>query len=94
MIAKGYYVIRSAGPDTIRTASLDSSIRYSCTFDNIPIVRRDEITSNAEYSLIAYAVLGKTKIEALHSKEVDLMYYWDFKRPNFKTERIRGEEFF
>lgn len=94
LIAKVYSVIRSTGPDTVRSASLDSAIRYSCTFENIPIVRRDEIASNTDYSLSSYAVLGKTKIEALHDKEVDLMYYWDFKRPNFKTESIHGEEFF
>lgn len=94
LISKLYYVTQSTSPDTIRSASLDSAMHFSCAFNNIPVARKDEITGTAGYSITSYAVLGKTKIEALNDKEVDLMYYWDFKRPNFKTEKISGSEFF
>jgi hypothetical protein len=93
LINKVYVVIRSAGPDTVRSSSLDSAMVFSSTFSNIPVARKSEVRADADYLIVSYAILGKTKIDALNDKEVDLMYYWDFKRPNFKTEKISGREF-
>lgn len=93
LITRMYTVIRNAKPDTLRTASLDSAIVFSSTFRNVPVARKSELSADAEYSIAAYAVLGKTMVEALNNKEVDLMYYWDFKRPNFRTEPMRGRAF-
>ena len=39
----------------------------------------------------AAPVLGRTRVEALDNKEIDCMYYWNYKRPGFTTSAIRGD---
>lgn len=94
MIAKTYCVTQSTRPDTVCCASLDTAIAASCNFSDIPVAVKKEITHEGSYSINAFAVLGKTRVEALNNKEIDCMYFWDFKRPHFATEKIKGERFF
>ena len=93
MIAKTFSVVQSSRADTVRSASLDSAIGASCVFNNVPLAERRRINRDAFYSVSAFAVLGKTKVAALNNKEIDCMYFWDFKRPSFKTEKIKGAQF-
>jgi hypothetical protein len=93
MIAKSFAVTQSSDKDTIRTASLDSAIDASNNFKRISLIPRTQIKRDARYSVAAFAVLGKTVVEALDNREIDCMYFWDFKRPSFKTEKIKGAQF-
>jgi hypothetical protein len=92
MIAKSFTVMQSQRGDTLRCASIDSAIGASSSFLNVPLAARSGLKRDAFYSVTAFAVLGKTKVEALNNKEVDLMYFWDFKRPSFRTEKIAGAQ--
>jgi hypothetical protein len=93
MIAKSFAVTQSLTGDTMRTGSLDSAITASSDFKSIPLIVRSNIKPDGRYSVTAFAVLGKTVVEALNNKEIDCMYFWDFKRPSFKTEKIKGAQF-
>jgi hypothetical protein len=92
MIRKEYCVKLGESRDTVRFGALDSAARAVCTFRDVPVCLLDALDPAASYYVLAYAVLGKTTVEALHNKPIDLMYYWDYKRPSFRTEPYRGEQ--
>jgi hypothetical protein len=92
MITKRYSVKQSSAQDTLRLIDLDSALTAASSFDNVPVMATGKIDSDREYWLNVYAILGKTRVEALDNKEIDLMYYWDYKRPSIKTEAFTGGE--
>jgi hypothetical protein len=40
----------------------------------------------------AQAILGKVRVEALDNKEIDCMYYWNYKRPGLTIKPISGKQ--
>jgi hypothetical protein len=92
LVGKTYTVSHSRGAEPMRYSALDSALAGAALFREVPVAPIAEIAADHWYHLVIYAVLGKARIEALGNKEVDLMYYWDYKRPMVKTERFKGEE--
>ncbi|MBN2037716.1 MAG: DUF4390 domain-containing protein [Chitinispirillaceae bacterium] len=92
MIAKQYCVTTSVSRDTVCTRSLDTSIRTATSLKNVLLARKKSLTPDKRYTVSLQAILGKTRVEALDDKEIDCMYYWDFKRPGLKTETIPGKK--
>jgi hypothetical protein len=91
LVGKTFTVSRSGGSGPLRVAGLDSAIAVAADFHEVSMVPLGQITADHLYQMVIYAVLGKTRVEALDNKEVDLMYYWDYKRPMIKTEKFKGE---
>ena len=92
MIDKQYCITQSCRSDTLCFGALDSATAVSCSFRGIPVIGKNELKKDGEYTVSMYAVLGKTRVEALNNREIDCMYYWDYKRPSVKTETIGGNE--
>jgi hypothetical protein len=92
IINRRYCVKQSSVPDTVRIANIDSALAEASMFYEVPVITPDRISAGQEYWLNVYAILGKTRIEALDNKEIDLMYYWDYKRPSIKTEAFAGKQ--
>jgi hypothetical protein len=78
----------------MRIANIDTAIAEASMFYEVPVITPERIHADQEYWLNVYAILGKTRIEALGNKEIDLMYYWDYKRPSIKTEAFTGDQLF
>jgi hypothetical protein len=92
LIGKSYSITKSSSPDTVRRSTIDSATAIAGAFVNVPLYEKGRLKAGALYSVNGYAVLGKTKVEALDNKEIDCMYFWNFRRPSFKTEKIPGEQ--
>jgi hypothetical protein len=92
MIAKQYCVTRTVPRDTLCSASMDTAISAATSVRNLVLARKKTLTPGKDYIVTIQAILGKTKVEALDNKEIDCMYYWDFKRPSLKTEPISGTQ--
>ena len=92
--AKRYLVTKSGIADTSLSSGLDSAITAAAVFKGIPLFQLSAIQQNEVYQIEIYAVLGKTRVEALENKEIDLMYYWNYKRPVIRTEKLSGKQFF
>jgi hypothetical protein len=91
MISRRYCITRSSTQDTLWLGTIDSAIAASVTFTGVPVLPRREIKKELSYVFTAQAILGKTRVEALDNKEIDCMYYWNYKRPTFTTSALRGE---
>ena len=92
-VAAIYTVRRSSTRDTLRFASLDSAIEASSAFGNLGLLPVGLIDPQARYAFSIYAVLGKVRVEALKGNEIDLMYYWNYKRPILGTQPVPGAAF-
>lgn len=92
LAAKRFSVAHSRAIEPLAFSTLDSAVAAAGSFLNVPLGTLGQIAADREYQLVIYAVLGKTRVEALDNKEIDLMYYWDYKRPMIKTEKFRGGE--
>jgi hypothetical protein len=92
LVARQYRVFFSPGGDTLIFGSLDSAIAASCSFKNVLLISLDRIREIAAYHIVSFAILGKTRVEALRNREIDLMYYWDFRRPSMKTDEFSGKQ--
>ncbi len=79
-------------PDTARFSSRDSALAAFTRFNNVPALSLEKIQPRGRYSFVIYAILGKTRVEALEGGSLDLMYYWRYRRPLIKTEPFRGSE--
>jgi hypothetical protein len=93
LIHKKFSMTKNAG-DTASFSTLDSALAQACGFSRLSILPLSKVDRNGSYTIISYAVLGKALVEALENHSIDLMYYWNYKRPTIRTERIRGAEFF
>jgi hypothetical protein len=91
MIARRYCVIKSITRDTVWLGTIDSAVAASVSFAEIPVISRKEIRIEQAYVFAAQAILGKTRVEALDNKDIDCMYYWNYKRPTFTTRAIEGK---
>lgn len=94
LINKEYRVTRNFAPDTLVFTAPDSALAAAARFENFAVFGLNKIQKREKYSLNIYAVLGKTRVEALEGHSIDLMYYWDFKRPSARTEPYAGNLFF
>jgi hypothetical protein len=92
-VGKRYCVLKSPGKDTLFLSSLDSAMSAASTITAFPIFPSRLIQANAFYHISLYSILGKTTVEALSNQDMDLMYYWDFKRPSLRTVKYKGETF-
>jgi hypothetical protein len=91
MITRRYCIIKRIARDTVCLGTIDSAVAAAVTFSDIPVISRQEIKKELSYIFTAQAILGKTRVEALDNKEIDCMYYWNYKRPTFTTRAIRGD---
>jgi hypothetical protein len=94
IIEKKYCVKKSIQPDTLLFSSLDSAMSASLAFSNFLIFPVSKVNPHDKYYINMYAILGQAKVEALKNTTIDLMYYWDFKRPSASTEKYDGARFF
>lgn len=92
MVAKRCCVVRSTAPDSLCYSTLDSVMGIAGDFRGVTVARKSSLRKDASYTVTAYAVLGKTLVEALGNREIDCMFYWDYKRPSFETEKITGRQ--
>ncbi|MBD3343861.1 MAG: DUF4390 domain-containing protein [Chitinivibrionales bacterium] len=90
MLDKEYVVYRQENDAKETFGELDSALAVVSTFTSVPVVSIHKIEATGDYFFEIYSILGKTKIEALDDKEIDLMYYWDYKRPSVRTETFKG----
>jgi hypothetical protein len=90
---KRYLVVRSGAPDTLSFAGLDSAASVSCWFPYVPVAPLSMVRGEGTYHISVQAILGKTQVEALRKRDIDLMYYWDFKRPSMRTGKFTGRQF-
>jgi hypothetical protein len=91
MITRRYCVTKNSARDTVWRGTIDSAVAESAAFIEIPVISRKEIRKKPSYVFAAQAILGKTRVEALDNKEIDCMYYWNYKRPAFTTRAIGGD---
>ena len=94
LINREYRVTKNFTPDTMVFQAPDSALAAAARFENFAVFNLDKIQKREKYSLNIYAVLGKARVEALEGHHMDLMYYWDFKRPSARTEPYAGNMFF
>ncbi|MBN1128308.1 MAG: DUF4390 domain-containing protein [Chitinispirillaceae bacterium] len=92
MIARRYCVSRSVTSDTVCFFALDSAVAAAVAFPAIPVIARGKINKGSSYVFSVQAILGKTRVEALDNKEIDCMYYWNYKRPGLTTEAVSGAQ--
>jgi hypothetical protein len=92
MIAGRFSVTRSAASDTLIFSEIDSALNAAARFPDIPVIIKKEIRQESSYIFTAQAIVGKARVEALDNKEIDCMYYWNYKRPTLRTSEIKGEE--
>jgi hypothetical protein len=93
LLAKQYRVRRSVQADTLLFSNLDSALAASARFNGMNVIPKEKIDPQKSYYFIMWAVLGKTKVEALGNKEIDLMYFWNYSRPSLRTDPFLGEQF-
>jgi hypothetical protein len=89
-VSGNYLIVRKPVLDTLRFHSLDSAVTASAMFTRIPVATKDKFAGDRSYSFILYGVLGKTSVEALNGGAVDLMYFWNYRRPMARTEPFDG----
>ncbi|MBD3420809.1 MAG: DUF4390 domain-containing protein [Chitinivibrionales bacterium] len=92
LVDKQYAIVRNE-IDTTTLATIDAAMIASTTFHNIAVAPVDIIDAQKRYYFVAYGVLGKTTVEALEGKELDLMYFWNYRRPTIRTQRFDGSRF-
>jgi len=90
LIDKKYRVVGSAGSDTLWFGTLDSAVTRACAFGDIEVIPLTEVRADGQYYFSVYGVLGKARVEALQGNTIDLMQYWDYKRPGVRTEAYAG----
>jgi hypothetical protein len=93
LVAKQYRVTRSAGQDTVVSPNLDSALAATARCSGLAVLPKEKVQPATSYYFVVWAVLGKTRVEALANKEIDLMYFWRYNRPTLKTEPFKGEQF-
>lgn len=93
LVKKRFYVKRSSEKDTMAFSALDSALSYSSAFLNVRVLAKEEISAQESYYFIVGGVLGKARVEALANNTIDLMYFWNYKRPTIKTEPFKGVQF-
>ena len=91
-VAKVYKIKMSNRDDTLVRSTLDSAVDRAGDFREMSLGFPGTLNPAQEYQFVLFAVLGKAPIDALEGKAVDLMYYWDYKRPTVKTEWYRGAQ--
>jgi hypothetical protein len=93
LVDKRCRLVRSASGDTLIFSSLDSALTASTAFGRVAVLSKMQIRADRSYYFIMWAVLGKTRVEALGNREIDLMYFWNYKRPTLRTDPFKGEQF-
>lgn len=93
LVSKQFCVSQNRGADTLKYAALDSALSALGRFKEIPLISTSQIRPERSYYVEMFSVLGKVKVPALQNKEIDLMYFWSFKRPTARTEMIPGNQF-
>jgi Domain of unknown function (DUF4390) len=89
---KKYILKRSNAEDTLSFDNIDSALAAASTFAAMPLLTKEIVVPDKSYYFIIWAVLGKTRVEALENKDIDLMYFWDYKRPTLRTAPFRGTQ--
>ncbi len=92
LVSRRYRVIKSVGRDTIASFAIDSAVSAACEFDGLVVLSKDAVKPDASYYFTVWAILGKSSVEVLGGKEIDLMYFWSYRRPTLKTEPIKGDQ--
>jgi hypothetical protein len=93
LVARQYRVTGGGGKDTLTFASPDSALAACAGFARLAVLPKDKIKPDKSYYFIMWAVLGRVKVEALANKEIDLMYFWNYKRPTLRTGPFKGGQF-
>jgi|SRR3989339_532459 len=93
LLKQQFAVFGNCPPETTFFSSMDSACSAFCTLNDCRIVMLSDLSDNGRYSIELFAVLGRTPVRALDNKDVDLMYYWDFKRPFIRTDPLLGRSF-
>jgi hypothetical protein len=92
-LAKKKYLLKQGlAKDTLSFANQDSAIAAASSFPMMPVMPKAGIVPDKAYYFILWAVLGKARVEALGNKDIDLMYFWDYKRPSLKTDPFLGTQ--
>ena len=88
-----YGIVKNSGRDTLYRSTLDSAAEAACMNETFHAFQSGIVNPDEYYYVNIYAILGKTVVEALGNNNMDLMYYWNFKRPSIRTETFKGENF-
>ena len=89
---KKYFMKQNIAADTLSFANTDSALAAASTLAMVPVLTKDKVNADKSYYFIMWAVLGSARVEALGNKDIDLMYFWDYKRPTLRTEPFRGTQ--
>lgn len=92
LVQNQFFVIKSTLADTLRFATLDSAIVAASRLGPVMMLAGAHVDPSVGYVFTAQAVLGKTSIDALGGRSIDLMHYWNYRRPGIRTEPIPGSE--
>jgi hypothetical protein len=90
---KKYLLKQGVSGDSAAFEDIDSAIASASAFRMVPVLAKDRVMPDKSYYFIMWAVLGKTRVEALGNKNIDLMYFWDYKRPTLRTDSFMGTQF-
>jgi hypothetical protein len=90
LVRKQYRVAKNTRADTLIFSTLDSALVSAASADRFFLVSPDALRDQSSYFISLYAILGVTRVEALQNSTLDLMYYWDFKRPSARTQNYAG----
>ncbi len=88
-----FRIIHSVQNDTVYFVNVDSALADAARFKKIPVSPAQNLSRDKAYYFVLYSVLGKTRVEALQNNTIDLMYFWNYKRPSLKTESFAGSQF-
>jgi hypothetical protein len=90
LINKRYIVVSSVDNDTLEYTAPDSALASFTRFLKVPVAATKKISADHTYYIEMFSMLGKVRVEAVGNKEIDLMYFWNFKRPSVRTEKMEG----
>ncbi|MFH0919367.1 MAG: DUF4390 domain-containing protein [Fibrobacterota bacterium] len=91
LVRKHYRVTKNTRADTLVFSTLDSALVAAASAERFFLISPDALRGQSSYFISLYAILGTTRVEALQNSTLDLMYYWDFKRPSARTQSYTGE---
>jgi hypothetical protein len=89
---KKYFMKQNIAGDTLSFGDIDSALAAASSFVMMPVMTKEKAGPDKSYYFIMWAVLGKTRVEALGNKDIDLMYFWNYKRPTLRTDPFLGAQ--
>ena len=92
IIENTYTVTGTPRPGERLHSSPDSAIADACLFENIPVAPVSAIRADRSYRFTLNGILGKTRVEALDNNEINLIFFWNYRRPSARTEPVAGND--